>query len=96
MKMNKMGKFLLNYFTGKISVKEFRKKSLVCMSLLENNPTQSYLYVKAANLHTDESALNNNSRSCRYLGTAGQDFKTRVAYAVSGKYLNHQLLQAEW
>lgn len=30
-KMNKTGKFLLNYFTVKISVKEFRKKYLVCM-----------------------------------------------------------------
>lgn len=30
-KMSKMGKFLLNYFTVKISVNEFRNRSLVCM-----------------------------------------------------------------
>lgn len=28
-KLSKMDKFLLNYFTVKISVKEFRRKSLV-------------------------------------------------------------------
>lgn len=76
LKMKKMGKFLLNYFIVKISVKEF---SGMHASLLENKPTQSYLYGKAVNIYTDESTLNNNYRFCRYLGRAGQDFKKYVA-----------------